>query len=225
MGLTMSPADPDIVYALIESKKTGLYKSTDGGQNWDLVSTKNIGNRPFYYAEIHADPQDRITASSTSTAWSARARTGDGRSRSSSPIVEHPDHHAWYQDPNDSDFILNGNDGGINISRDGGETWTFVHNLPVGQFYHINVDDDMPYNVYGGLQDNGSWKAPAYVWHGDGIRNEDWQEISFGDGFDVVPMPGDPDMAYSMSQGGNVYRLHIPTGAMAYIQPEPPRHG
>ena len=90
----------------------------------------------------------------------------------------HPDHHAWYQDPEDPDFILNGNDGGINISRDGGETWSFVRNLPVGQFYHINVDNDMPYNVYGGLQDNGSWKAPAYVWHGDGIRNEDWQEIS-----------------------------------------------
>ena len=133
----------------------------------------------------------------------------------------HPDHHAWYQDPDDSDFILNGNDGGINISRDGGETWSFVHNLPVGQFYHINVDNDIPYNVYGGLQDNGSWKAPAYVWHGDGIRNEDWQEISFGDGFDVVPMPGDVDMAYAMSQG-NVYRLHIPTGAMAYIQPNHP---
>ena len=80
----------------------------------------------------------------------------------------------------------------------------------------------MPYNVYGGLQDNGSWKAPAYVWHGDGIRNEDWQEISFGDGFDVVPMPGDVDMAYAMSQGGNVYRIHIPTGAMAYIQPNHP---
>ena len=222
MGLTMSPADPDIVYALIESKKTGLYKSTDGGGNWDLVSTKNIGNRPFYYAEIHADPQDPDRLFNL---YSMVSESTDG-GRTFEVILPysgaHPDHHAWYQDPNDSDFILNGNDGGINISRDGGETWTFVHNLPVGQFYHINVDNDMPYNVYGGLQDNGSWKAPAYVWHGDGIRNEDWQEISFGDGFDVVPMPGDPDMAYSMSQGGNVYRLHIPTGAMAYIQPNHP---
>ena len=210
MGLTMSPADPDIVYALIESKKTGLYKSTDGGMNWDLVSTKNIGNRPFYYAEIHADPQDPDRLFNL---YSMVSESTDG-GRTFEVILPyggaHPDHHAWYQDPNDSDFILNGNDGGINISRDG------------GQFYHINVDDDIPYNVYGGLQDNGSWKAPAYVWHRDGIRNEDWQEISFGDGFDVVPMPGDPDMAYSMSQGGNVYRLHIPTGSMAYIQPNHP---
>ena len=97
-----------------------------------------------------------------------------------------------------------------------------MRNLPVGQFYHINVDNDMPYNVYGGLQDNGSWKAPAYVWHGDGIRNEDWQEISFGDGFDVVPMPGDPDMCYAMSQGGNVYRIHIPTGGHDLHPAEPP---
>ena len=222
MGLTMSPADPDIIYALVESKKTGLYKSTDGGENFDLVSTENIGNRPFYYAEIHADPQDPDRLFNL---YSMVSESTDG-GRTFDVILPysgaHPDHHAWYQDPNDSDFILNGNDGGINISRDGGETWTFVRNLPVGQFYHINVDNDMPYNVYGGLQDNGSWKAPAYVWHGDGVRNEDWQEISFGDGFDVVPMPGDPDMAYAMSQGGNVYRIHIPTGAMAYIQPNHP---
>ena len=222
MGLAMSPADPDIVYALIESKKTGLYKSTDGGMNWDLVSTENIGNRPFYYADIHADPQDPDRLFNL---YSMVSESTDG-GRTFEVILPysgaHPDHHAWYQDPDDSDFILNGNDGGINISRDGGETWSFVRNLPVGQFYHINVDDDIPYNVYGGLQDNGSWKAPAYVWHGDGIRNEDWQEISFGDGFDVVPMPGDPDMAYAMSQGGNVYRLHIPTGAMTYIQPNHP---
>ncbi len=222
MGLTMSPADPDIVYALVESKKTGLYKSTDGGEYFDLVSTKNIGNRPFYYAEIHADPQDPDRLFNL---YSMVSESTDG-GRTFDVILPysgaHPDHHAWYQDPEDSDFILNGNDGGINISRDGGETWSFVRNLPVGQFYHINVDNDMPYNVYGGLQDNGSWKAPAYVWHGDGIRNEDWQEISFGDGFDVVPMPGDPDMCYAMSQGGNVYRIHIPTGAMTYIQPNHP---
>ena len=81
----------------------------------------------------------------------------------------HPDHHAWYQDPEDPDFILNGNDGGINISRDGGETWSFVRNLPVGQFYHINVDNDMPYNVYGGLAGQrfleGAGLCVARRWH------------------------------------------------------------
>ncbi|MEO0403789.1 MAG: hypothetical protein AAF193_02860, partial [Bacteroidota bacterium] len=115
--------------------------------------------------------------------------------------------------------MINGNDGGLNISRDGGEDWEFISNLPLGQFYHINYDMDIPYNIYGGMQDNGSWKAPGYVWHANGIRNEDWQEISFGDGFDVVPVPGNPDEAYAMYQGGNVYKIHIPTGKMNYIQP------
>jgi hypothetical protein len=81
----------------------------------------------------------------------------------------HPDHHAWYINPNDPRLIIDGNDGGLNITRDGGKTWYFAENIPVGQWYHINVDNEVPYNIYGGLQDNGSWVGPAYVWRRDGI--------------------------------------------------------
>ena len=222
IGLAVSKANTNVIYALVEAKKNGLYKSTDGGFKWNLVSTKNIGNRPFYYADIFAHPEDENTLFNL---YSMVSKSIDG-GKTFEVILPysgvHPDHHAFYIHPDNTDFMINGNDGGLNISYDGGENWQFITNLPVGQFYHINYDMEVPYHVYGGMQDNGSWQGPGYVWHSGGIRNEDWQEISFGDGFDVVPDPSDPDYAYSMSQGGYVMRVHIPTGGMSFIQPNHP---
>jgi len=221
MGLAISAANPDVVYALVESKKTGLYKSTDGGQNFELISTENIGNRPFYYAEIHADPQNENILFNL---WTYMSKSIDA-GKTFTTIMDypdyHPDHHAFYIHPNNSDFIIEGNDGGLNITRDGGENWEFVRNIPVGQFYHINVDDKVPYNVYGGMQDNGSWKGPGFVWHVDGIRNEDWKEVLFGDGFDVVPIPGG-DLVYAMYQGGSVNLVNTATGNNTSVKPVHP---
>ncbi len=107
---------------------------------------------------------------------------------------------------------MEGNDGGIGISRDRGKTWTFDEKLPVGQFYHVNVDNEMPYNVMGGMQDNGSWRGPAYTWTSGPIRNYYWESLWGGDGFDVVPDPDDADWVYAMSQGGNVGRYNVKTG-------------
>lgn len=222
MGIAISAANPDVVYALIESAKTGLYKSLDGGVNWNLVSTENIGNRPFYYAEIYADPQNENVLFNL---WSYFSKSIDG-GETFSTIMDypayHPDHHAFYIHPKNSDFMIEGNDGGLNITRDGGKSWEFVRNLPLAQFYHINVDDETPYNIYGGMQDNGSWKGPGFVWHVDGIRNEDWQEILFGDGFDVVPVPNSDGQAYAMYQGGSVNRINTNTGKQVSIQPVHP---
>ncbi|MGB5977954.1 MAG: hypothetical protein WBG62_11120, partial [Cyclobacteriaceae bacterium] len=134
----------------------------------------------------------------------------------------HPDHHAWYIHPDNPDFLMDGNDGGLNISRDRGETWRFVENLPLAQFYHINLDDATPYNVYGGMQDNGSWRGPAYTWREGGIRNGYWEELFFGDGFDVVPIPGEPEKGYAMSQGGFVGRYDLTTGNAKLIRPVHP---
>ncbi|WP_306641787.1 WD40/YVTN/BNR-like repeat-containing protein [Sanyastnella coralliicola] len=222
IGLAVSAANPNVVYALVEAKKNGLYKSTDGGFEWELVSTKNIGNRPFYYADIYAHPGDENTLFNL---YSMVSKSIDG-GKNFNVILPysgvHPDHHAFYIHPDDHNYMINGNDGGLNISRDGGKDWEFITNLPVGQFYHINYDMATPYHVYGGMQDNGSWQGPGYVWHSGGIRNEDWQEISFGDGFDVVPDPSDLNYAYSMSQGGYVSRVNIETGDMRFIQPRHP---
>jgi hypothetical protein len=134
----------------------------------------------------------------------------------------HPDHHAWWIHPKDPSFIINGNDGGIAISRDRGRSWQFDEKLPLGQFYHINVDNEIPYNVMGGLQDNGSWHGPAYVWADGGIRNSYWKSVGGGDGFDVAPDPSDSKWVYSMSQGGNLGRMNIQTGERWSIRPPMP---
>ena len=221
MGLAMSAANPDVVYALIESEDYALYRSNDGGVSFQRQSTdSDVGNRPFYYAEIHCDPTNEDHVFSL---WSMVSKSTDG-GRTFDIILPysgvHPDHHALYIHPTDPDYLINGNDGGLNISRDGGEHWTFVNNLPVGQFYHIAVDNAVPYNVYGGMQDNGSWVGPSAVWHAGGIRNEDWQEVLFGDGFDVQPT-GDGEV-YAMYQGGALSRVNLATLGSTDIQPASP---
>ncbi len=223
IGIAFSKSKPNIVYALIEAKKNGLYKSVDGGEKWSLVSTKNIGNRPFYYAEIYVDPQNENRIYNL---WSYVSKSEDG-GKTFSTIMDygskvHPDHHAFWIDPDNSNYLINGNDGGLNISRDGSKSWEFVENLPVGQFYHVNVDNDFPYNVYGGMQDNGSWVGPGFVLKRGGIRNYDWQELYFGDGFDVAPKPDDNRYGFVMSQEGNIAYFDRITGRTHFIQPQHP---
>ena len=223
MGLAFAPSKPNVVYALIEAKANGLYKSTDGGEKWSLVSTKNIGNRPFYYAEIYVDTQNENRIYNL---WSYVSRSEDG-GKTFKTIMDygnnvHPDHHAFWIDPDDSNYLIDGNDGGLNISRDGGANWRFVTNLPVGQFYHVDVDNDFPYNVYGGMQDNGSWVGPGFVLKRGGITNHDWQELYFGDGFDVAPLKNDSRYGYAMSQEGNVGLWDRVTGRTHFVKPQHP---
>ena len=219
IGLAIAASKPNIVYALVESKKTALYRSTNGGENWKIVSTENIGNRPFYYADIYIDPKNENRIFNL---YSLVSQSDDG-GKSFRVILPysgvHPDHQALYIHPDDPSYLINGNDGGLNISRDGGKTWRFAENLPLGQFYHINVDNELPFNIYGGMQDNGSWVGPAYKWENGGIRNADFQELLFGDGFDVLPYLPNPRYGYAMYQGGNVYRYDRKTGFNRYIQP------
>ncbi|MFZ9981699.1 MAG: WD40/YVTN/BNR-like repeat-containing protein [Cyclobacteriaceae bacterium] len=225
MGLAIAKSKPDVVYALIESKKNALYRSMDGGFKWEMINDKagEIGDRPFYYYEIYADPKNENRIYSI---FSGVNISEDG-GKSFRPLLSswagvHPDHHAWWIDPNDPAFLVDGNDGGLNISQDMGKSWRFSENIPVGQFYHINVDMNHPYNVYGGMQDNGTWVGPAYVWRNDGIRNSYWQEVYFGDGFDAAPDPDNSRYGYAMSQGGNIGRYDIQTGFVKNIKPTHP---
>lgn len=222
IGLAIAPSNPKIVYALIEAKQTGLYKSIDGGFNWSLVTTENVNDRPFYYHELYVDPKNENHLIYLHSTVSESIDGGKTWSTLLPYYGVHPDHHSMWWSPTNSNFIIEGNDGGLNISRDGGRSWSFASNLPLGQFYHINYDMDIPYHVYGGLQDNGSWKGAAYVWHGGGIRNEDWQEVMFGDGFDVMPYTKNSRYVFAMSQGGELSKVDCETGESQYIKPVHP---
>lgn len=227
IGIGIAKNKPNIVYALIEAKKNALYKSEDGGFKWKKINDKNdIGNRPFYYSDIHVDPENENRVFSVFTYVNV-SEDGGKNFTELMPAYGvdngvHPDHHAWWIHPDNGQFMIDGNDGGMNITRDGGKTWRFVGNIPAAQFYHINVDNEYPYNVYGGMQDNGSWRGPAYAWRAQGIRNNYWQEISFGDGFDVVPDLDDSQFGYTMSQQGSVSRYDWKTGNNYSVRPTPP---
>ncbi len=221
IGIAFSRSMPSRVYAKIEATKNGLYRSDDGGFKWTLINSKpeEVTDRPFYYQEIYVDPvnENRIYDIHSTITFSE-----DGGKSFNTMIPYsgiHPDHHAWWIHPEDPNLIIEGNDGGIGISRDRGKTWVFDEKLPAGQFYHINVDNEIPYNVMGGMQDNGSWLGPAYSWTNGGIRNYYWNNIGGGDGFDAMPDPDGDGWVYSMSQGGAVGRINYKTGERWSIRP------
>jgi len=233
IGIAIASNKPNIIYALVEAKKNALYKSEDGGFKWKKVNDNSsgrgsggIGNRPFYYSEIYVDPQNENRVYSIYTYVNVSEDGGKNFTQLMPAYGVsngvHPDHHAWWIHPTNGQFMIDGNDGGMNITKDGGKTWRFIGNLPVAQFYHISVDNEYPYNVYGGMQDNGSWRGPAYVWRVQGIRNSYWQEISFGDGFDVVPDRDDSRYGWSMSQQGFVSRYDWQTGNNYIVRPTHP---
>jgi len=218
IGLAIAESRPEYVYAFVEAKPMAIYRSTDGGFKWEKRGDQGIGNRPFYYAEIYVDPKNENRIYSL---FSGVNVSEDGGLTFPGRVATnvHSDHHAWWINPNNPRHMIEGNDGGLAITHDMGQNWRHITNLPLGQIYHVNVDMEMPYNIYGGLQDNGSWRGPAYKWVNGGIINEDWDFLIGGDGFDAVPVPGDPRFCYAQSQGGSVRRVDLLTGAGASIRP------
>lgn len=219
IGLAIAPSNSNIIYALVEAKKNGLYKSTDGGFTWKLVADKGIGGRPFYYADIFVDPKNENRLFNIHTTADVSQDGGKTFDRLIPTDLIHVDNHAFWIHPDNPKLLMNGNDGGFCLSRDGGKTWDFSETLPLGQFYHIRVDDAVPYHVYGGMQDNGSWRGPSQVWRRQGIRNMYWDRIGTGDGFDAMPDPLDNRFGYSLSQGGNLNRFDLKTGLRTGIKP------
>lgn len=226
-SFAMSPADPERVYALVEAEKSALARSDDGGKSWTLVNTDfDINDRPFYYGDLAVDPQNPNLVYRIGSR--VKVSEDGGKTFEYMPAIDccaasntvHIDTHAWWINPNDPRHMIDGNDGGIAITHDRGETWRFVRNLPLAQFYHIAVDNEVPYNIYGGLQDNGSWRGPSEVFENGGIRNFHWQEVAFGDGFDTRADPEDARRGYAMSQGGVLYRWDLDSGESRLIKPD-----
>ncbi|MEE9127762.1 MAG: hypothetical protein V3U11_11535, partial [Planctomycetota bacterium] len=224
IGVAIAASNPQIVYALVEAKKNALLKSTDGGRKFQTVNKENnIAPRPFYFSDIRVDPKDpnRIYNLHSSVTYSEDGGKTFKRLIGRGTSI-HPDHHAMWIHPQNPKLIWDGNDGGAAISTDHGKSWRFLPNLPLAQYYHINVDNERPYNIYGGMQDNGSWRGPSTVWQTGGIRNHHWQELFFGDGFGTLADPKDAKVGYAMSQGGNIGRWNLTTGERKNIRPDGP---
>ncbi|MES2893123.1 MAG: hypothetical protein V4725_13955 [Bacteroidota bacterium] len=224
IGLDISGNQPATMYALIEATKNGLYKTDDGGDKWELVNSKatDVTNRPFYFQDIRVDPMNENRLYNINQTISM-SEDGGKTFKTIIPYYGiHPDHHAFWIHPTNPNFIIDGNDGGIGISRDRGRTWKFDEQLPVGQFYHINVDNEIPYHIMGGMQDNGSWRGPAYTWMDGGIKNYFWDNLWGGDGFDVAPDPQDANWVYAMAQKGELGRYNTATGEQNSLQPPMP---
>lgn len=228
-SFAIARSNPNIVYALVEAKKSALIRSDNGGKSWKTVNSDyDINDRPFYYNDLMVDPQNPNHVLRVGSR--VKESIDGGKTFSYIAAINccaasntvHIDTHAWWINPNDPRHMIDGNDGGIAITRDGGDTWRFVRNLPLAQFYHIAVDDAVPYNIMGGLQDNGSWRGPSEVFENGGIRNFHWQEVAFGDGFDTQPDPEIEGQGYAMFQGGNLVRWNLNSGEMRLIKPNAP---
>jgi len=221
IGLAIAPSEPRIVYALVEAEGNNVVlRSENGGRTWQTANTdQTTSERPFYYADIRVDPQwpNRVYS------LTARLRVSDDSAKTFHPLGHsrdiHGDYHAMWIDPHDGRYLIAGEDGGVGISHDRGDTWQFAADLPFGQYYHVAVDMDVPYNVYGGLQDNGSWRGPSAVWENGAIRNVYWQTVGGGDGFVTLPDPRDSQAGYSESQGGEIGRFDLRTHGRKRIKP------
>ncbi len=219
IAVAYSPADPVKVYALVEAKNSALLRSDNNGLSWQNVNiSSNIAERPFYFSLILPDPVD--TNRIYKPGFSLYVST-DGGKIFTSPFVEggriHSDLHALWINPKDNKQMYVGTDGGLYTTLDRGSTWRQFLNLPVAQFYHVSVDNRKPYNVYGGLQDNGSWCGPSAS--AGGVENSDWKNIGYGDGFYAFADKYDDDILYWQWQGGNIVRYYKSSGETKEIRP------
>lgn len=219
IGLDIYRKNPNVLYAQIQhATETGLYRTDDAGLSWRRIS--DVNPRPMYFSQVRIDPNDdhRIYVLGVELHMS-----DDGGRTFVGNTVPHSDHHAMWINPANSNHVLTGCDGGINVSYDRGATWDFIDNLDLGQFYHVSYDMDAPYRVLGGLQDNASWMGPSQVRADIGIGNFDWLNIGSGDGFVTLADPRDSRTLYSESQNGNVMRVDRLSLERKNIRPIPAR--
>lgn len=225
IGVKVAPSNPNVVYVIVESKEGTLYRSDDRGETFKQVSKeRRIVSRGFYYTDLRVDPlNDNRVYAVASTLF---VSIDGGRSFRSITGRTHIDYHALWIDPKNPSRLWQGQDGGIAVSYDQGETWEYVNNIPLGQFYQVHADNRAPfYWISGGLQDNGGWTGPSRTREPAGIMNDDWRMVNFGDGFHVLNHPDDPNLYLSESQGGNIVRTDFATREQQSASPQPQGSG
>jgi photosystem II stability/assembly factor-like uncharacterized protein len=216
--VSVAPSKPGVIYTLIESNRSALFRSDDGGKTWQERDRSNwMVWRPFYFGNLIVDPknEDKLYKPDLILIMSEDG----GKSFSGISNAAHGDFHDVWIDPDNTNHLIAGDDGGIWYSYDGGNTWWKGYNLPISQFYHVSVDDHDPYHVYGGLQDNSVWIGDSQ--YPNGVTNNRWENLFGGDGFWAFADPSDPNYVYAEAQGGHIGRVNLRTLEARFIQPEP----
>ncbi len=220
IGLAVAPSAPNVVYAVIGSRRGVLWRSDDAGGNWSLVSKdQSIDARPFYFSHIAVDPKNPAHLFALSMRLLASADGGRTWKRIARSI--HVDNHAIWIDPTGSGRIIEGNDGGVALSLDNGKHWAFIHNLAIGQFYHVAVGGGLFYQVCGGLQDNNSWCGPAASKDPRGISSRGWYGFNGDDGIYGIPARDNPNLIYNEGQNGAYFVYDRSQEQLHDIEPYP----
>ena len=218
IGVSVSGADPNRVYALIEAEEGGLYRSDDGGEKWVRVNDDHrFRQRAWYFTHVFADPKNLDTLYILNTGL---FRSTDGGKTFTALRAPHGDHHGLWIDPTNPARLINGNDGGATITIDGGRTWTRQENQPTAQFYHVAVDHRFNYTVYGAQQDNSTVAIASRTDHGY-VGRQDWYDVGGGESGYIVPDPRDPDIVYAGSYGGYITRFDKRSEQEQNISPWP----
>jgi photosystem II stability/assembly factor-like uncharacterized protein len=225
IGLGTSRSAPGVVYALIEHAEGSLFRSEDRGETWKRMCPtgrfRQVANRPFYYSQVQVDPADDRTVYVCATSLNVSHDSGQTYTTIGQEV--HSDHHALWIDPANSLHLIAGNDGGIDISWDGGKKWQSVQSIDAAEVYNIGFDLRRPYYVYCGLQDNNVWGGPSATLDAAGILNSDWFALSGGDGFFAQPDPLDPAIVFANSQMNGLVRFDGRIGKAKPVRPEAPR--
>jgi len=218
IGVTVSGANPNRIWAVVEAEKGGIFRSDDSGESWHLLTDDHrFRQRAWYYSHIFADPKSADTVYILNT---AAYRSNDGGKTFANLRAPHGDNHGLWIDPTNPRRMINGNDGGATISINGGATWSSIYNQPTAQFYHVTTDNRFPYYIYGAQQDNSTVGIASAGVNGS-IDRPDWYDVGGGESGYIAPDPSDPEIVYAGSYGGEITRYDHHTGELQSINPWP----